>query len=142
MADSRRGLGGFPPVMFKMNAKELAALTASRVSDDLEQIKSTARQLADQNGRLVFVTLAGQGMVGAAPGGVVEHVPALPLRGEIDIVGAGDAVTANLASALAAGATLREALELATAAASIVIHQLGTTGTASVPQLEPLFGID
>ena len=59
-------------------------------------------------------------------------MPAHPVRGEIDIVGAGDAVTANLAAALAAGASHREAMELAMAAASIVIHQLGTTGTASI----------
>jgi bifunctional ADP-heptose synthase (sugar kinase/adenylyltransferase) len=39
---------------------------------------------------------------------------------------------------LAAGASLREAIELANAAASIVIHQLGTTGTASVAQLSEL----
>jgi len=52
-------------------------------------------------------------------------------------VGAGDAVTANLAAALAARATLREAIELANAAASVVIHQLGTTGTASVAEIRP-----
>ena len=63
-----------------------------------------------------------------------------PIRGPIDIVGAGDSVTANLTAALAAGATLREAMELAMGAASLVIHQLGTTGTASVAQLrERLF---
>jgi bifunctional ADP-heptose synthase (sugar kinase/adenylyltransferase) len=56
-------------------------------------------------------------------------------------VGAGDAVTANLACALAAGAGLREAIELANAAASIVIHQLGTTGTASVAQIGELLGL-
>ena len=83
-------------------------------------------------GQPVFVTLAEQGIVGAAPAGRPEHVPAHPVRGEIDIVGAGDAVTANLAAALAAGASHHEAMELAMAAASIVIHQLGTTGTASI----------
>jgi bifunctional ADP-heptose synthase (sugar kinase/adenylyltransferase) len=40
-----------------------------------------------------------------------------------------------LTAALAAGALLPEALELANAAASVVIHQLGTTGTASVRQI-------
>ncbi len=53
-------------------------------------------------------------------------------------MGAGDAVTANLATALAAGASAREAMELAMAAASLVIHQLGTTGTASVAQIAAL----
>jgi bifunctional ADP-heptose synthase (sugar kinase/adenylyltransferase) len=90
---------------------------------------------------MVFVTLAERGICGAAPDGTVEQVPALPVRGEIDIVGAGDAVTANLTMALAARADLREALELSNAAASVVIHQLGTTGTANIPQLgEKLFG--
>jgi bifunctional ADP-heptose synthase (sugar kinase/adenylyltransferase) len=81
------------------------------------------------------VTLAERGIVGSSPDGIVEHVPALPLRGSIDIVGAGDAVTANLATALAAGASLRDALELAAVASSVVIHQLGTTGTASTADL-------
>lgn len=135
MADSRRGLAGFPPLVFKMNAAELAALTNTPRDASVEAIRQTASDLARRNRRPVFVTLAERGMVGAASNGATEHVPALPLRGEIDIVGAGDAVTANLTSALAAGATLREALELASVAASIVIHQLGTTGTASRAQI-------
>ena len=73
-----------------------------------------------------------------SPGGRPDHVPAHPVRGPIDIVGAGDAVTANLAAALAARASLREAMELAMAAASVVVHQLGTTGTASIAQLAGL----
>ena len=63
---------------------------------------------------------------------------AFQVHGPIDIVGAGDAVTANLAAALSAGASLREAMEFAMAAASIVIHHLGTTGTASVAQQHAL----
>jgi len=86
----------------------------------------------------VFVTLAERGILGALPDGEVEHVPALPVRGPIDIVGAGDAVTANLTMALAAGATLAEALALANAAASVVVHKLGTTGTATVRELREL----
>jgi bifunctional ADP-heptose synthase (sugar kinase/adenylyltransferase) len=65
-------------------------------------------------------------------------MPAKPVQGEIDVVGAGDAVTANLTCAMAAGASVREALELANAAASVVIHQLGTTGTASVEELRAI----
>ncbi|MCX8109279.1 MAG: PfkB family carbohydrate kinase [Verrucomicrobiae bacterium] len=138
IADSRRGLRGYPRVTLKMNAAELSALTGTPKSPDLDQIKNTISDLATKQQRCVFVTLAEQGIAGAAPDGSVEHVPALPIRGEIDIVGAGDAVTANLASALAGGATLREAMEIANTAASVVIHQLGTTGTASVAQISEL----
>jgi rfaE bifunctional protein kinase chain/domain len=138
LADSRRGLREFPKVTFKMNNSELARLGLFPPTSDLEEIRRRANQLAKKKGQRVFITLAEHGVVGAAPSGEIEHVPALPVRGEIDVVGAGDAVTANLTAALAAGATLREALEAAMLAASIVIHQLGTTGTASVPQIQTL----
>jgi rfaE bifunctional protein kinase chain/domain len=138
MADSRRGLHGYPPVCLKMNRAEFASLTGARQNLALDELKTKAAGLARQHGRMVFVTSAEAGIVGASPAGEAEHYPALPLRGEIDVVGAGDAVTANLASALAAGATLRETLHLASIAASIVIHQLGTTGTANLDQIREL----
>jgi bifunctional ADP-heptose synthase (sugar kinase/adenylyltransferase) len=158
VADSRRGLAGWPGLSFKMNASELAALLSfpregeppgepgtiqarqeprppGRPPIDLNQVKSAASALARRNGRPVFVTLAERGIVGADPDGTIEHVQAVPVRGPIDIVGAGDAVTANLATALPSGASLRESIELAAIASSVVIHQLGTTGTATVSDL-------
>lgn len=140
LADSRRGLRDFPRVMFKMNAAELSALTGSKQDLTLQQIKETAGALARKNGQRVLVTLAERGIVGASAQGEVEHVPSLPVRGEIDVVGAGDAVSANLVTSLAAGATLREALEIANIAASIVLHKLGTTGTANVKEISDLIG--
>ncbi len=136
LADCRRGLGDFPPLIFKMNQKELAQFFPAAA--DLKQVQAQALQLAQRNRREVFVTLAGQGIVGAAPPEEVYYQPAFPDRGPIDIVGAGDAVTANLSSALAAGANLEEAVSMANAAASIVIHQLGTTGIASVAQIRQI----
>ncbi|MBM3824473.1 MAG: carbohydrate kinase [Verrucomicrobia bacterium] len=135
VADSRRGLSGFPRVIFKMNHAELAVMTSLERSAGVEAIQKAAAQLAERNQRPVFVTLAEHGIVGADPSGESHHVASLPLRGEIDIVGAGDAVTANLTAALAAGATLQESMVLAMCAASVVIHQLGTTGTASPAQI-------
>ncbi len=137
LADSRRSLKNWPPVGFKMNERELAALTGKTFSE-LSAVLAATSALARQQARPVFVTLAERGIVGADADGHAEHVPAFSMRGEIDIVGAGDAVTANLTAALAAGGTLREALELAMAAASVVIHQLGTTGTATVEDLRKL----
>ena len=138
VSDSRRGLRGYPPVTLKMNAAELRALTGATGDETIDTIQKTAASLAQERGRIVFVTLAEKGIVAASPQGEIEHVPALPVRGPIDIVGAGDAVTANITSALTGGATLRESLEMATAAGSVVIHKLGTTGTASVDELARL----
>jgi bifunctional ADP-heptose synthase (sugar kinase/adenylyltransferase) len=94
--------------------------------------------LATERGQAVFVSLSEEGIAGAKPEEAPEYVPCLPLRGEIDIVGAGDAVMANLAMALAAGAEIVEAMRFAMAAASVVVHQLGTTGTASLEEIRRL----
>jgi rfaE bifunctional protein kinase chain/domain len=138
IADSRRSLRDFPPVIFKMNAAELKSLIGANEELSFAEVGRTAAELALQNHRSVFVTLAEKGIVGTSADGHYGHVPALPLRGDIDVVGAGDAVSANLAAAIAAGASLPETLELANAAASVVIHKLGTTGAATVGEIEKL----
>ncbi len=138
IADSRHGLGRFPPLVFKMNAAEFATLTGRPATTEPAAIRAGAAELARHNGRPVFVTLAERGMVGATPDGIAHHVPALPLRGPIDVVGAGDTATATLALTLAAAATLSEAMTLAQAAASLVVHQLGTTGVATPAEMRQL----
>jgi len=135
LADSRRGLREFPPLILKMNAMELASLDQTETEPSLEKIREAAVSLASKTLRNVFVTLAQRGLLAATPNGETEHLTALPVRGPIDVVGAGDAVSANIIAALCAGATLRETLEMANAAASVVIHKLGTTGTASVTEI-------
>lgn len=145
MADSRHGLADFPPLIFKMNAAEFKTLAEncnllgySFSGGTREELIAGATAFSTRNGSPVFITLAGEGMIGAVPTATAVHRPALPLRGPIDIVGAGDTVTATLALALAAGADLAEAMDLAQAAASLVIHQLGTTGTAAPRDLRAL----
>ncbi|WP_165065077.1 bifunctional heptose 7-phosphate kinase/heptose 1-phosphate adenyltransferase [Paludisphaera rhizosphaerae] len=138
LADSRRGLKGWPSVALKMNAAELAAMLERPPAAEIDEIRQAAVELAKGSGRPVFVTLSERGILAADPNGEAVHVPTLPLRGAIDVVGAGDSVTANLTAALAAGASLREAVELAVVASSVVVHQLGTTGVATVFDLAAL----
>ncbi|HTI71604.1 MAG TPA: PfkB family carbohydrate kinase [Candidatus Limnocylindria bacterium] len=133
-ADSRRGLSGWPPIIFKMNAAELAKLSGHAI-EGRKQVGAAAATMAQRNGQPVFVTLSEHGIIAGSPDGSVHHIASLPVRGPIDIVGAGDSVTANLTTSLAAGGSLSEAMSQAMAAASVVIHQLGTTGTASVQQI-------
>jgi rfaE bifunctional protein kinase chain/domain len=137
IADSRRGLKDFPQICLKMNRAEFAAMTGTNPKTAVE-IKSIARNLAAAHGKPVFITMAEQGIICASPTGEASHRAALPLRGEIDIVGAGDSVTANLTTALAAAASIEEAIDFAIVASSLVIHQLGTTGTASPAQIATL----
>jgi rfaE bifunctional protein kinase chain/domain len=135
VADSRRGLAGWPAVTFKMNAAELAAFTGRVGPLTAAEAGSRAADLARATGHEVVVTLAERGLVGATPDGEYVHAPALPVHGPIDVVGAGDSVTASLTAALATGATLAEALTIAVASSSVVVHKLGTTGTATPAEI-------
>jgi DNA-binding CsgD family transcriptional regulator/bifunctional ADP-heptose synthase (sugar kinase/adenylyltransferase) len=138
LADSRRGVQGYPSVCLKMNRAELSRLAGKAGLVPVREVGPTAAALAQKTKNYCFVTLAEKGILGAGPEGAVERLAALPVRGKIDIVGAGDCVSANLTAALAAGANLREALQLANAASSVVLHKLGTTGTASVAEIREL----
>ncbi|MCH2183011.1 MAG: PfkB family carbohydrate kinase, partial [Mariniblastus sp.] len=137
VADSRSGLGRFPPVRFKMNQSELAREMGQSVEAkaSIGKVSRWAAEIAHRNGHSVFVTLADEGILVVGPEGSVEACAPVPSRGEIDITGAGDAVTANLATALACGAVPSEACQIAMAAASVVVEQLGTTGRADVAQI-------
>jgi rfaE bifunctional protein kinase chain/domain len=130
LADSRNGFSAYPPLIFKMNRTEFAAATGCNPAVELATLKTAMESFLQTHGKQVFVTLAEEGILGIHPGEAPCWTGSLPLRGPIDVVGAGDSVTAALAAALAAGASTAEAMELAMLAASLTVHQLGTTGTA------------
>jgi rfaE bifunctional protein kinase chain/domain len=130
LADSRNGFGVYPPLIFKMNRNEFAAATGCSPAGELGTLKTVLEAFVQSSAKPVFVTLAEEGILGIRPGEVPCWTRSLPLRGPIDVVGAGDSVTAALTAALAAGASTLEAMELAMLAASLTVHQLGTTGTA------------
>ena len=138
LADSRSGFEAYPPLIFKMNRPEFAAATHTAPDADLAAIQSALDAFVRVHQKPVFVTLAEEGILGMQPGETPCWTGSLPLRGPIDVVGAGDSVTAALATALAAGASTLEAMELAMLTASLTVHQLGTTGTASPKDISAL----
>ncbi|TDG15852.1 bifunctional D-glycero-beta-D-manno-heptose-7-phosphate kinase/D-glycero-beta-D-manno-heptose 1-phosphate adenylyltransferase HldE [Seongchinamella unica] len=81
----------------------------------------------------LLVTRGEQGMTLLRPGEEELHLPARA-REVYDVTGAGDTVIAVLASAVAAGAGLPQAVALANIAASIVVGKIGTA-TVSGPEL-------
>ena len=106
LADSRRGLRDFPPLGFKMNAAELARMTGSiavgtRRRPAVRPPSWPAAPAGRSSSR--WPSTASSAPCRAAD---PNTSPPIPVRGPIDIVGAGDSVTANLAAALASGADL------------------------------------
>jgi rfaE bifunctional protein kinase chain/domain len=134
LADSRHRIGLFRHMLIKPNRLEAARALGYQAPLSLRASAEHARLLCRRTRRPVFLTLGEKGML-VAQGDRVDHLPAFPVDGPVDPVGAGDSCSAALVAALAGGATLIEAALLGTLAASVTVQQIGTTGTASPRQI-------
>lgn len=128
LADSRERIGEFRDVIVKPNEAE-----AQRAAGG-DSPEAAAKALSDRNGKPVVITRGSDGLI-AADGETVFTIPGLEVPPPIDIVGAGDSVSASLISALAAKASLEDAARLGVLVSSITIQQLGTTGVATPDQI-------
>lgn len=140
-ADSRQRIGLFRHVIIKPNRREatLAVRPDWKGGFTLEAARECGAELFRRNQKPVFLTAGSQGILLFTEKGC-QHVPAVPVGGEIDIVGAGDSVMAGIVSALGSGAEPEEAALLSNIVASITIQQIGATGTASPAQVRERFG--
>ena len=128
LADSRERIGEFRDVILKPNTREATRATG------LADLAAAGRELRHRAHRPVFVTHGDQGMYLFELEGE-QHIPAIPVAGLIDVVGAGDSAMAGLVAALCAGGTLAESALVGNLAASLTIQQLGVTGTATRAQI-------
>ena len=108
--------------VFKPNRRELeSALGAAVRLEDAGTLPATLERLGAQH---LLLTLGERGMALVSSGGVVHQISSAA-REVYDVVGAGDTVTAYLATALAAGATALEAAVVANFAAGVEVGKLG-----------------
>src|SRR5215218_3024464 len=119
--------------VFKPNRRELeAALGAAVDVDHPDAVPATLQRLGVLH---ILLTLGDRGMALFSTDGEVARVPTVA-REVYDVVGAGDTVTAYLASMLAAGATVLEAAIIANIAAGIEVSKLGAVSVAASEVLE------
>lgn len=127
-----RSLGSYAKHLpLKVNEAEFIKINQKPAT--LENI----RTWANTRNNPVLVTLGEKGMIYAGKE-EFHHQPAIPVKGPIDTVGAGDMVVAGFSAARAAGATVAEACEFASLAVHISIHQVGETGSASPEAIRQL----
>jgi len=108
--------------IFKPNRRELeSALGAMFSLDDVGALPSTFERLGVSH---LLLTLGEKGMALVSSDGEVRRIPTTA-REVYDVVGAGDTVTAYLATSLAAGATPYEAALIANYAAGVEVGKLG-----------------
>ncbi len=122
--------------VFKPNRRELEnALGAAVDLDHPAALPTTFARLGVEH---LLLTLGERGMALMSADGVVHRVPTTA-REVYDVVGAGDTVTAYLATMLAAGATALEAAIVANYAAGV---EVGKLGAATVTPAEVLEAFD
>ena len=108
--------------VFKPNRRELeAALGAAMDVDHPDAVPATLARLGVDH---ILLTLGDRGMALFSGEGEVARVPTVA-REVYDVVGAGDTVTAYLATILAAGGSPSEAAMIANVAAGIEVGKLG-----------------
>jgi len=135
-ADSRERIGEFHNFFVKPNRYEAAKAVRGEWhgSVSFEQAVEFGKELFERNRKPVFVTVGERGILVFCDDGAF-HIPAVPVEGEIDIVGAGDSVTGGIVPALCLGAHPVEAATIGNIVASITIQQIGVTGTATPEQV-------
>lgn len=132
VVDSRVRTAEFgPATVIKPNKAEAAhAAGLDTEQTDMDAVIEAGKVLSADRKAPFFVTLGPDGIL-AINGRDIAHAPALPVEGDIDIVGAGDSCLSAIACTLAAGGTPAEAAALANLAAAVTIRKIGETGTAS-----------
>jgi D-beta-D-heptose 7-phosphate kinase/D-beta-D-heptose 1-phosphate adenosyltransferase len=107
------------------NAAEAATATGIGVKDDASLERAGTALLTLLACRYVVVTRGERGMALFGAHGERRRIPSVA-RSVFDVSGAGDTVIAVLTLALAAGAPIELAMELANYAAGAVVEKLGT----------------
>ena len=115
------------------NKKELFEATKMPVSNDAEVVAACEHLIATCDLAGVLATRSADGMTLVVKGQPPRHFKA-EAREVFDVSGAGDTVVATLALALAAGADVFDAAQLANVAAGVVVGKSGTA-TLSADEL-------
>ncbi len=123
--------------IFKPNRRELeSALGAAVDIEHPEALPDSIKRLGVEH---LLLTLGEAGMALIAADGEVGRVPTTA-REVYDVVGAGDTVTAYLATMLAAGATPAEAAVIANFAAGVEVAKLGAA-TVTIDEVVEAFDL-
>jgi len=111
------------------NKREAERASGFTIVDDESLVKAGNRLLEKTGSGHILITRGEEGMT-LIEKGHHFHLPTLA-REVFDVTGAGDTVIATLTLAVAAGATVREAADLANHAAGIVVGKVGTASATT-----------
>ena len=115
------------------NHHEAGFVAGKRIRNDAD-LRQVGRFLLEKlEADSILITRGEKGMALFSADGNIDYVPTVA-RKVFDVTGAGDTVIASLVCAMAAGATLKEAVVVSNCAAGVVVGEIGTA-TVSLPRL-------
>jgi rfaE bifunctional protein kinase chain/domain len=118
------------------NEPEVEEALGTRLEDDEDSVRVAGERILDRvQSRAVLITRGSRGMALIEPGGKAEFIPIHGTDEIADVTGAGDTVIVIFTLALACGATLLEAAQLANVGGGLVVMKRGTA-TVSREELE------
>jgi D-beta-D-heptose 7-phosphate kinase/D-beta-D-heptose 1-phosphate adenosyltransferase len=120
--------------VIKPNLHEAERFAKQEVTGEASLLEVGGRLAKVLDGTAVLITRGPQGMSLFLPNAAPVHIPAVA-HNVFDVTGAGDTVVSTLALALAAGAGLEQATQLANRAAGIVVGKVGTA-TVTLEELK------
>lgn len=115
------------------NHAELEELIGHEVVSEAEIDEASERLRLELGLKALLLTRGGEGMNLYTEGGGRLRLPAVGSLDPVDVTGAGDTVIASFALALAAGASYKEAAQIANHAGGLVVMK---RGTATISQHE------
>jgi D-beta-D-heptose 7-phosphate kinase/D-beta-D-heptose 1-phosphate adenosyltransferase len=115
------------------NHHEAGFAAGKRIKTD-EDLNAVGKLLLDKlQADSILITRGEKGMALFNANGEVDYFPTVAKK-VFDVTGAGDTVIASFVSAVAAGATLKEAAVFSNCAAGVVVGEIGTANV-TLPQL-------
>jgi len=115
--------------LVRANQADTEASLRRRLGSEDDFRQAGEQLLAELGAEAVLIGRGAEGMSLASRGQGYVHIPAANRSEVYDVTGAGDTVIAVVTLALAAGASPREAAELANVAAGLVVRKLGNAVT-------------
>jgi rfaE bifunctional protein kinase chain/domain len=136
LVDSRYGLLRFRGMTAcTPNESEVEQLFGIRIGENTRVLERAGRELLRRTrAAAVLITRGSRGMALFEPDVPTAHIPIVGSDQIADVTGAGDTVIATMTLALAAGAQLIEAAQLANHAGGLVVMKRGTA-TVSADEL-------
>ena len=111
--------------LIKPNMKEARMILGEEIINENQEVGRAARKIMEKYSANIVITRGDKGATLATLKGEIYHLKA-KARQVHDVSGAGDTFIATLTYAIKNGYSLKQAVELANKAASIVVGKLGT----------------